>query len=108
MNNNIRFDETRVANDMMFSAKVGFAAKSLNVSRTEIYCITEHEGSLTDLRDRHLQMLRKKINFKYYHYACRQMGRKNKKLLGWSWKHDIWQMIWWLEVKWYELKHGKL
>ena len=106
--NHIAFDEIMASNDVMFSAKAGLMANAIDASRTIIYCITEHKGSLTDLKDKNILMLRKKINIKYYFYVSKQIGSSGKKVLGWFWKQDLWQLIWWIEVKIYELRHGKL
>lgn len=43
----IQFDEVKASNDIMFSLKVGFYAKSIDTSNESIYCVTVHEGSLT-------------------------------------------------------------
>lgn len=45
--NNIRFEETRYANDVMFSVLSGCKARSVLVVDTPIYVLTEREGSLT-------------------------------------------------------------
>ncbi len=43
----IRFDNTRVANDVMFSIKCACAAGKIEADDREIYCITKTGGSLT-------------------------------------------------------------
>ena len=48
MENNIRFDEIRYSNDVMFSAKAGYYAGKISADRRTIYCVTERKGSLTD------------------------------------------------------------
>ena len=45
--NHILFDETHVSNDVLFSAKTGYWAKSITASTERIYCITTRQGSLT-------------------------------------------------------------
>lgn len=45
----IRFDETHVANDMLFSVKTGYWAKQVDTSSETIYCATIREGSLTQI-----------------------------------------------------------
>lgn len=47
MVNNIRFSETRYANDVMFSVLSGCNARSILVVNEPIYMLTEREGSLT-------------------------------------------------------------
>lgn len=41
LNNNIKFDETRVSNDVWFSMKTGHLAKHVTASRAVVYMITE-------------------------------------------------------------------
>ena len=43
----IRFDETQVSNDVLFSAKTGYSAQNITASKDPIYCITTRQGSLT-------------------------------------------------------------
>lgn len=45
--NGICFDEIRYSNDVMFSAKSGYYSGKVTADRRMIYCVTEHEGSLT-------------------------------------------------------------
>lgn len=45
--NKIKFDETLVSNDVMFSMKCGYFAKKINASKEIIYCVTKTENSLT-------------------------------------------------------------
>lgn len=45
--NDIYFEQSMHANDILFSAKVGYYAKKINASEEVIYLIRENEGSLT-------------------------------------------------------------
>ena len=45
--NHIRFDEIMYSNDIMFSVKTGYYAKTIAADSNVIYCVTEHAGSLT-------------------------------------------------------------
>ena len=47
INHEIRFDEIQYSNDVMFSAKSGYYAGKITADRRMIYCVTDHEGSLT-------------------------------------------------------------
>lgn len=48
ISNNVRYDETRYSNDVMFSIKTGFFAKDIIVDNNAIYCLTEdNSNSLT-------------------------------------------------------------
>ena len=42
----IRFDESQVANDILFSVKTGYWAKRIDVAPETIYCATLRQGSL--------------------------------------------------------------
>lgn len=42
----IRFDETPLANDYMFSAQTGHYAAKVAVDTSDVYCVTERAGSL--------------------------------------------------------------
>ena len=44
--NNIRFDEVEVSNDIMFSIKVGYYAKYIDVISAPLYCCTRNKDSL--------------------------------------------------------------
>lgn len=44
--NNITFDEVPAANDVMFSMKCGYYAKSIGASDQTIYCVTSASGTL--------------------------------------------------------------
>jgi len=44
--NNILFQERKVANDVWFSMISGFYAKNIDISDFAIYCVMEREGSL--------------------------------------------------------------
>ncbi len=45
--NAIRFETTMVANDIMFSARIGYAAGKVGASEEVIYCVTKQKGTLT-------------------------------------------------------------
>lgn len=49
--NKIRFEERMVANDILFSAKIGYYCKKISASNDPIYIIREREGSLTNKTD---------------------------------------------------------
>lgn len=46
---NIRFDEVRYSNDVIFSVQVGIAASHIRVVPTICYCVTNREGNLTSV-----------------------------------------------------------
>lgn len=55
--NNIKFQQVRYSNDVMFSLKVSLAAKEIKIVDEQIYCVFESENSLT----------RNNNNFKNYY-----------------------------------------
>lgn len=61
LRNNIRFDELRYSNDVMFSAKIGYFSKEITADRRSIYCVVEHEGSLTNQNSSEVYLRRMKV-----------------------------------------------
>lgn len=49
VDNNIRFDETRVANDCMFGVKIGLYAKDITADRAVVSCVTINKGSISNV-----------------------------------------------------------
>lgn len=49
--NHIQFDEVVASNDVMFSTKVGYAARHFTVSKDIVYTVTTRKGSLANRRD---------------------------------------------------------
>lgn len=45
--NDIKFDEVMVSNDVMFSLQVGHKAENIIAKKDVIYCVTDGDGSLT-------------------------------------------------------------
>lgn len=45
--NNIRFDDTPIANDVFFSVKSGVLADKIAASKQQIYCVTKSSNSIT-------------------------------------------------------------
>lgn len=50
--NNISFEDTKVANDVLFCRKIGYYAKKITVDPRVIYTVSERSGSLTKLLDK--------------------------------------------------------
>ncbi|AFG34273.1 glycosyl transferase [Fervidobacterium pennivorans DSM 9078] len=50
--NDIKFSEVIVCNDDFFSVKVGLAMRKFTATKETIYCITDHENSLSKKKDR--------------------------------------------------------
>lgn len=76
--NNIKFDETIVSNDIMFSVKAGKIAKDILVVDDEIYCVTENEKSLTSIKDPKRFDIRVDIFIRYYQY----LSEEERKWIG--------------------------
>lgn len=69
--NQILFDETRVANDVMFSARVACNAKIIAADNRVIYCITQSAGTLMTSRTRKDMRTRVKVGVNKYCYLRR-------------------------------------
>lgn len=89
LNNCIDFDEVQFSNDLMFSVKIGHLAKSIRVSDKVIYCIFEHEGSLTTYKDRASHKLREKIYNRMYFYLRKNLKWRDFRLLGFNLRYDF-------------------
>lgn len=85
----IRFDGTLHSNDVMFSAKVGHYAKSVEAVNKVIYCITQSEKSLTANKNSEALSIRKKVFCNYYFFLFFHITRKNMKKLGFGLKDFI-------------------
>ncbi len=51
-NNYIFFENSKVANDVVFCRKIGFYAKEIAVEKDTFYIVTERTGSLTGFKDK--------------------------------------------------------
>ena len=71
----IQFDEVKYANDVMFSAKVGYYAKSIAAVRQSIYCITTSSNSLTRKMTADAIMCRYRVSVNF-HLFLRRIGKK--------------------------------
>ena len=63
--NNITFDEVVASNDIMFSAKIGFYSRNIEVDDRIVYYATVRRGSLTKSRSRELQYCRYLVQIRY-------------------------------------------
>ena len=57
VNNKIYFDETKVANDIIFSIKTGIAANTVEVDKSSIYVWLVRNNSLTSRKDKESALL---------------------------------------------------
>lgn len=74
--NNILFGETRYSNDVLFSIKTGFYAKSVTVSSESIYYLFEQENSLTKQISFESISIRNKVNCEAYAFLKGRITRK--------------------------------
>ena len=88
----ICYDEGRCAEDLIFSVKVGHYAKEIKASEKIIYCILDHEGSLTTHNDEAHNWARQKALFRYYFFMRRKMKWHDFKLLGYNLNTDYMQI----------------
>ena len=79
--NNIKFDETKVANDVMFSCKVGNVAKKICVVYDKLYVITENGGSLTNKKSAENWMSRIDVLIKKNNYLLCKLSESDYKAL---------------------------
>lgn len=75
-NHNIKFDQTIIANDGVFSLKVGKAAKKLFVSPEIIYCVTSRAASLTRQKDVSKYRIRLEVYVRYFNLLSNDEKRK--------------------------------
>ena len=105
---NIRYDEIRFSNDMMFSTKIGYAAKSIAAGENIIYCILSHSGSLTTNTNKNALMLRQKVYCNYYFFLMERLSKQERKLLGYNWRSDFAQYRKKISILFFEFFNGKL
>lgn len=64
--NDIWFDQTIIANDGVFSLKVGKAAKCISANENVVYCVTQSPSSLTRIKDVDKYRVRLEVYVRYY------------------------------------------
>lgn len=72
----IKFDQTVVANDGIFSLKVGKAAKRISAHSNVIYCVTSNAYSLTRKKDVSRYRVRLEVYARYFEYLDDEERRK--------------------------------
>lgn len=77
-NEKIRFDQTIIANDGIFSLMVGKAAKLLFASENVIYCVASRSGSLTKQKDVGKFRVRLEVYVRYFHL----LNDREKKMIN--------------------------
>lgn len=79
--NAIRFETTMVANDIMFSARIGYAAGKVGVSEEVIYCVTKQKGTLTTGVNPHKLYERVEVFLRKYRFLKERLDGKQWKTL---------------------------
>lgn len=79
--NNIRFDEIMVSNDVMFSTKLALAASKLDTSSEVLYCVTKSSGSLTTSYTKENYSVRTKVMIEKYKFLKNSLESSKLKSL---------------------------
>ena len=106
--NNIWVDELRYSEDVMFAAKLGYYAGNIEVCDRVIYCVVEHDGSMTTFKDEYAVNYRRKVYTKYYWYLVRKLKRKDRKILYPGLDGVSYWIYCSLLILWYELRKGRI
>lgn len=78
----IDFEESIVANDVMFSTKCGYFAKKIEASKDSIYCVTSRQESLTKEHNRQKFDIRTTIFVERYIYLKERLSEKDFRMLN--------------------------
>lgn len=89
----IQYEGTLYSNDILFSAKAGYYAKSIKAVRKVIYCITQSEKSLTSKKDSNALSIRKKAFCNYYFFLLFHISRGDMHELGFGIKDFIYYCL---------------
>lgn len=84
----ILFDEVRFSNDVMFSAKCGLSARSIEVVPQKLYCCTHRAGSLVTNKDPKSMRIREKVSIRHYFYCRKHLSKEEARYFGWSLRSD--------------------
>lgn len=71
--NGILFDEVMAANDIMFSARCGYYAKTIDAFPEKIYCVTKSEGTLTTRHDESVYQIRAVVHKDKYNFLAERI-----------------------------------
>lgn len=106
--NKIWFDEIRYSTDVMFAAKLGYYARKIQACDRIIYCVVEHDGSMTTFKDEYTVNYRRKVYNKYYWYLVRNLKRKDRKIIYPGLDGVSYWVYCSLLILWYELRNGRI
>lgn len=82
INNDIKFDETRVSNDVMFSTKIGKYMNEFEISNESIYCVTRSGGTLTTNVSESIINIRLDVFINQYTLLKNTLSKKEFNTLG--------------------------
>ena len=82
--NDIQFDEVIAANDIMFSAKIGYHAKKITASENVIYCVTKNKGSLTNTISEEVFDTRLQVRINYCKYLKNKLNKDDQQHINLS------------------------
>lgn len=83
--NNVRFDETLVSNDVMFFTKCAYYSKAIAVDKMPIYMVTRSGGSLTSKKDISRFMTRVDVLIDRYHYLEERLSPEKFRAIHLNW-----------------------
>lgn len=89
----IRFDETIVANDVMFSMKCGYAAEKINADPRVIYCITMNKGSLTNQMGEAIFDIKTDVFLRRFTFLKERLSRKEMKYMEINGRIKVFQAL---------------
>ncbi|MBQ4478000.1 MAG: glycosyltransferase family 2 protein [Bacteroidales bacterium] len=87
--NNIKFQQVRYSNDVMFSLKVSLAAKQIKVINEQIYCVFESNNSLRRNSNWRNYYVRTKVAFDVCAYLKSIGNKYDYSHILWAWYHKL-------------------
>ena len=91
--NGVAFEEVKVSNDEMFSTRAGYYAKTVEVCKTPIYCITSRPGSLIQVISEENFMTRLQVFVRKYHFLKEHLSTDDFRMLDLSAQEKVFSMI---------------
>lgn len=80
-NNQVRFDEVRYSNDVMFSAKSGYFAEMISIDQNVIYTVTDDENTLTKNMSEEAFFIRCNVECSRYVFLNQVLDKSEKQYL---------------------------
>src|SRR5690554_6355141 len=76
---NIKFDEIKVSNDVMFSTKTGYYAEKIKAHNVPIYVSVKSKDSLTRTINHEILNIRLRVHLEYLGYLSEKLTKKEMK-----------------------------